>query len=336
MRVLFVGGTGTISSACAELALNRGLEVFLLTRGESPRGLPEGAKSINADVNDRRSLNDALGDLTFDSVVNWVAFHPDQVSDDIATFGNRTGQYVFISSASAYEKPIRFLPITESTPLSNRFWEYSRNKIACEDLLLTAHRATGFPVTIVRPSHTYDHRSIPMFGRYTVVDRMRRGEPVVVHGDGTSLWVLTHSTDFARGFVGLLGNDRAIGEAVHITSDEVLTWDQIHRIVAAAAGAPEPQIVHVPSEVIARFDRAWGESLLGDKMHSVVFDNTKIKRLVPDFTASTPYGEGARQVMSWFDADPSRRIIDHEAGRLFDTLIEYTRRFAPESANAFS
>ena len=199
--------------------------------------------------------------------------------------------------------------MTESTPLDNPYWEYSRNKIACEQRLMDAYRAEKFPVTIVRPSHTYDQTLLPMHGGYTMVDRMRKGKPVIVHGDGTSLWVLTHHADFARGFVGLLGNSHAIGDAFQITSDEWLTWNQIYTLVAQAAGV-EPSLVHVPSELIAAYDPQWGASLLGDKSNSMIFDNSKIKRVVPDFVASIPFAEGARQIIQWYDADPRRRQVD--------------------------
>jgi len=263
----------------------------------------------------------ALGDATFDVVVDWIAFTPDQVESDIELFRGRTGQYVFISTASAYQKPVARLPITESTPLHNPYWAYSRNKIACEGRLMRAYREEGFPITIVRPSHTYDRTRLPFQNRYTVVDRMRKGQPVVVHGDGTSLWVLTHHRDFAKGFVGLLGNPHAIGDAVHITSDEVLTWNQIFTILAHAAGVAEPRLVHVPSELIAAFDPDWGAGLLGDKAHSVIFDNDKIKRLVPDFAATIPFSQGAEEVIAWFDADPARRVVDPEANVLLERII---------------
>lgn len=321
MKVLFIGGTGTISSACAELAIERGLELYLLNRGYSDIPSPTGAQVLTGDINDLESARRALDGRSFDVVVNWVAFTPDQVDRDINFFRGRTGQYVFISSASAYQKPLARLPITESTPLSNPFWSYSRDKIACEIRLNEAYRDEGFPATIVRPSHTYDRTRLPNFGRYTVVDRMRKGNKIIIHGDGTSLWVLTHHRDFARGFVGLLGNDRAIGDSFHITSDEVLTWNQIYRSIARAAGVSELDIVYVPSTVIARYDQHWGESLLGDKQYSVVFDNTKIKGLVPDFVATTPYEAGAREVMSWFDEDPSRRVVEEPVNDLFDRII---------------
>ncbi len=320
MKVLFIGGTGVISSACSELAAERGVELYVMNRGQSSRPLPEGVHLLQGDVRDRASVEAALGDATFDAVVNWVAFTPEHIETDLEVFAGRTGQYVFISSASAYQTPPLSLPITESTPLRNPFWDYSRAKIACEERLIRSYRDEAFPVTIVRPSHTYDRTLLPMDGGYTVVDRMRRGEKVIVHGDGSSLWVLTHHRDFAKGFVGLLGHPRAVGETFHITSDEVLTWNQIFETVARAAGTTA-QIVHVPSEVVAAHDAGWGAGLLGDKAHSMVFDNTKIKRIVPDYVATVPFARGAEEIMAWFDADPARQVIDTKRDRLMDKII---------------
>jgi nucleoside-diphosphate-sugar epimerase len=243
------------------------------------------------------------------------------VQSDIDVFTGRTGQYVFISSASAYQKPPARLPIVESTPLRNPVWPYSQAKIACEERLTRAYRADGFPVTIVRPSHTYDRTQVPYDTGWTMIDRMRRGKEVVVHGDGTSLWTLTHTNDFAKGFVGLLGNPQAIGDSFHITSDESLTWNQIHEILGAAAGA-EPRIVHVPSDAILALDDSWGRSLLGDKAHSVIFDNAKVRKLVPDYVATTPFFRGAREIISWYDDDPARRQVDQRLDSLIDQLVE--------------
>ncbi len=326
MKVLFIGGTGVISSACSRLAVRRGMELYLLNRGRTERPIPAGAQVLNGDIRDRGSAERALEGMTFDAVVDWVIFTPEQLEADIELFRGRMGQYVFISSASAYQKPISHLPITESTPLYNPFWAYSRDKIACEERLVRAYREEGFPITIVRPSHTYDRTKAPLMGHYTDIDRMRKGKKVVVHGDGTSLWVLTHHEDFAKGLVGLLGNDHAIGNAVHITSDEVLTWNQIYTIVAHAAGV-EPQIVHVPSEVIARFDEEVGAGLLGDKAHSVIFDNSKIKQLVPDFVATIPFSQGAREIVGWFDADPARQVVDEEVDGMIERIISSVTRF---------
>jgi len=320
MKVLFIGGTGVISSACSRLAVERGIDLYLFNRGQTARPLAQGVHVVHGDIRDRASVERALGDMTFDVVTNWINFAPEHVEADIEYFRDRTGQYIFISSASAYQKPLSSLPITESTPLHNPFWAYSRNKAACEERLMRAYREAGFPITIVRPSHTYDRTKVPLLGHYTDLARMRQGKPVVVHGDGTSLWVLTHHDDFARGFVGLLGNDHALGQAFHITSDEVLTWNQIYTLVAQAAGV-EPQIVHVPSDVIAAFDAEVGASLLGDKAHSVIFDNTKIKRLVPDFVAAIPFSQGAREIVAWFDADPARQVVDEGANRLIDEIL---------------
>ncbi len=321
MRVLFIGGTGIISAACSRLAVERGVELFLLNRGQTGRPVPDGATVLHGDIRDPASAAAAVGDRTFDAVVNWVAFTPEHVEADLDLFRGRTGQYVFISSASAYQTPPASLPVVESTPLANPFWAYSRAKIACEDRLVRASRDEAFPVTIVRPSHTYDRTLLPFDGSYTVVDRMRRGAPVVVHGDGTSLWTLTHHRDFARGFVGLLGNPHALGEAFHITSDEWLTWNQIYETVARAAGAPTPRLVHVPSETLAAFDPERGAGLLGDKAHSMVFDNTKIKRAVPDFVATIPFARGAEEILAWHDADPARRAADVELNRRTDAVI---------------
>ena len=288
MRVLFIGGTGVISSACSELALQRGIDLYLLNRGRSARPAPAGAHVITGDIRDAEAARAALQGQSFDAVVDWIAFTPDHVQADIDLFRGRTGQYIFISSASVYRKPVTSLPITESTPVGNRFWSYAQNKAACEDLLVAAHRNEDFPAVIVRPSHTYDRTKLPCPGGYTQIGRMRAGKPVVVHGDGTSTWVLTHHTDFALGLVGLLGNPRTLGEAFHITSDELLTWNQMYGILGKAAGV-DPKIVHAPSELIAQYHAEWGAGLLGDKAHSVIFDNGKIKRFVPDFVCTIPF-----------------------------------------------
>jgi nucleoside-diphosphate-sugar epimerase len=321
MKVLFIGGTGKISSACAQLAVERGIELYLLNRRQTTtRPAPPAARNLAGDIRDPESARRVLGDLEFDAVADFIAFTSDHIETGLKLFRGRTAQYVFISSASAYQKPAVRLPITESTPLDNPFWEYSRNKMACEERLTQAYRAEKFPITIVRPSHTYDRTMLPFTGGYTVVHRMRHGQKVPVHGDGSSLWVLTHHRDFAKGFVGLLGNSHAIGEAFHITSDELLSWDQIHEIVARAART-ELRAVHLPSELIAAYDATWGAALLGDKAHSVMFDNSKIKRIVPDFAATIPYSRGAEEVMAWFDADPARQVVDERLNRLMDTMI---------------
>ncbi len=321
MKVLFIGGTGKISSACTPLAVSQGIDLYLLNRGQTEQALPEGVHVLHGDIRDPESARKALQGHDFDAVVNWIAFTPQHIETDLELFRGRTGQYIFISSASAYQKPVGNLPITESTPLANPFWLYSRNKIACEDRLLRAYREEDFPAVVVRPSHTYNRTMLPFNGGYTVVDRMRKGKPVVVHGDGTSLWVLTHHKDFAKAFVGLLGNNHTIGDSYHITSDELLTWNQIFHICARAAGV-EPKLVHVPSPLINAFDADWGAGLLGDKSHSVIFDNAKVKRLVPDFAATIPFVRGAEEVMAWYDADPARQVVDPRWDTLIETIVE--------------
>jgi nucleoside-diphosphate-sugar epimerase len=326
MNVLFIGGTGIISSACSQLAIDRGIRLYLLNRGQtSKRPVPEGAQVLIGDIRNPATVRAALGNLTFDAVVNWITFTQDQVAVDLELFHGRTAQYIFISSASAYHKPVRSLPITESTPLHNPWWQYSRDKIACEERLMRAYRDEGFPMTIVRPSHTYDKTLLPFQNGWTVIDRMRRGKPVIVHGDGTSLWVMTHHRDFAKAFVGLLGNPKALGEAYHITSDEVLTWDQITRILGRAAGVDDPELVHVPSEVINAYDPRWGAGLLGDKAYSVIFDNTKVKRLVPDYVATIPFVQGAQEMIDWFDADATRQVVEADRDALIDRIIAAQR-----------
>lgn len=320
MRVLFIGGTGIISSACVELAVARGIDVTLLNRGRATRPLPEGVHLLQGDIRDQNAVATLLEDMAFDVVADFFAFTPAHIETDLALFRGRTKQYIFISSASAYQTPPGNWLTTESTPLRNPYWAYSRDKIACEELLTAAYREDGFPVTIVRPSHTYDARTLPFDVGYSVLHRMRAGKKVIVHGDGTSLWVLTHHRDFAKGFVGLLGNPHALGEAIHITSDEVLTWNQIFEIVADAAGVV-PHIVHIPSERIAAYDAGWGASLLGDKAHSMVFDNTKIKRLVPDFVATIPFRQGAAEIVAWYESHPEAQKVDEQRDRLMDTMI---------------
>jgi nucleoside-diphosphate-sugar epimerase len=321
MRVLFIGGSGVISSACSALAVERGIDLTVLNRGTSTdRPLPGAATVLRADIRDPAAAAAALGDREFDSVVNWVAYTPEHVRADMDLLRGRTGQYVFISSASAYQTPPSRLPVTESTPLRNPFWRYSQDKIACEDLLVAAYRDEGFPATIVRPSHTYDKTLIPLDGGWTAITRMRQGRPVVVHGDGTSLWTLTHHTDFAKGFVPLLGHPRTLGEAFHITSDDVLTWNQIAAALAAAAGA-SADIVHVPSDAIMAADPDWGVSLIGDKAHSLTFDNSKVRSVVPDFRPVIPWEQGAREIVAWHDQDPARQQVDPRLDALMDKLV---------------
>jgi nucleoside-diphosphate-sugar epimerase len=325
VKVLFIGGTGIISSACSRRVVATGGELTILNRGTTTAGaVPVGAVVVVADIRDPASVRAALGTRTFDVVAEFIAFTPEHVQTDIDLFRDRVGQYVFISSASAYQTPPARLPIVESTPLRNPFWQYSRDKIACEDLLVAAYRSAGFPATIVRPSHTYDRTLVPLMGGWADIERMRRGQPVVVHGDGTSLWTLTHHDDFAKAFVGVLGHPQAIGDSFQITSDEVLTWNQIYQIMADAAGV-QATLVHVASDTIAAHDAELGASLLGDRTHSVIFDNTKVKSLVPDYVAAIPFVTGAREIVDWYDADASRRTVDADLDALLDKLVAAAR-----------
>ena len=330
MRVLFIGGTGYISTACTALAAALGIELTLLNRGQSKAPVPKGVRIINADINDTAAVNLVLGSEKFDSIVDWIAFTTEHIERDLSLFRARTRQFMFISSASAYQKPQTHYLITESTPLANPYWQYSRDKIACEERLIRAYREEGFPVTIVRPSLTYGDTLVPLvinswLKPYTVVDRMLRGEKVIVPGDGSSLWVITHNTDFAKGFLGLLGHQQAIGHAFHITTDEVMTWNQFYRIAAEAAGV-EPKLVHIASDFLVSQLPELEGPLLGDAAVSVVFDNTKIKRFVPDYRATMTFAEGIRRSLAWFDADPSRKVIDDDANAKWDRMIETYER----------
>ncbi len=325
MKVLFIGGTGNISAACVQRSLELGHEVFVLNRGRTSRiPLPAGAHSLQGDIQDVGAIRKALAGLSFDIVANFIAFTAEDVRRDIELFRGRIRQYFFISSASAYEKPPGRLIITESTPLKNPFWQYSRDKIAAEEALIDAWRDHDFPVTIVRPSLTYEYVIPVVFGawtEYTLVDRMRRGQPIIVHGDGTSVWTITHSRDFAKGFVGLFDRQQALGQAFHITSDELLTWNQIYAALAAAAGV-EPKIIHIPSDFIARVEPAKFGTLLGDKSYSAIFDNSKIKAFVPDYVATIPFEQGIRRTLDWFEADPSRMVINPASNEMIDRIID--------------
>ncbi|RZT00600.1 NAD-dependent epimerase/dehydratase family protein [Cuneatibacter caecimuris] len=316
MRILLIGGTGTISAAITRRLLEAGEELYLLNRGRRNDRVPEGAHEIFADINeDEEQAAAALEGMTFDVVADFIAFRQEQAERDVRLFSGRTGQYIFISSASAYQKPLSDYRVTEGTPLSNPYWQYSRDKIACEEYLMKQYRETGFPVTIVRPSHTYSEYSVPLGvhspgGGYPVLKRMLEGKPVIIHGDGTSLWTMTHNTDFACGFTGLLGNAHAIGEAVQITSDESMTWNQIYQTVAAALGV-KLNPLYIPSVMLAesgRYDLYGG--LLGDKANTVVFDNSKLKRLVPGFRAVKRMDQGLRESVEYVMSHPELQKED--------------------------
>jgi nucleoside-diphosphate-sugar epimerase len=324
MRTLFIGGTGIISTACARLAIERGFDLTLLNRGR--HGTIAGAATIAADIGDLDAVRRALKDDTWDAVVDFISFTPAEIEQRLALLRGRTRQYIFISSASVYQRPVTHYLVTESTPLANPYWEYSRNKIACENRLLQALREENFPAVIARPSYTYGETVIPLSINswerpYTVVDRLRRGDPVIIPGDGTSLWTNTHNSDFAKGLVGLLGHQSAAGHAFHITSDEVLNWNQIYQAVAEAAGVLEPNFIHIASDfIVAGLPEKLG-SLHGDKATSVVLDNSKIKRFVPDFVATVRFRDGIQRSIDWYDADPARRQVDELANHKWDRLI---------------
>ena len=323
MKVLFIGGTGNISTEVSKLAIEQGVDLYLLNRGTTGVDIP-GVKTITANIYDVEEAREALKDHTWDVVVNWIAFIPDHVQNDIDLFMGKTKQYIFISSASIYQKPPTSHIITESTPIVNPFWGYSRDKIECEELLQKVYQEKGFPMTIVRPSHTYD-KTIPIsiggWTEYTAIDRMKKGKKVIIHGDGTSLWTLTHSSDFAKGFNGLLGHDQAIGHAIQITSDEVLNWNQIYQIVADTAGA-ELKAVHISTEFISKLAPGEKDGLWGDKSHCAIFDNSKIKSLVPTYQATVPFREGFKRTLEWFEADPKRMVVNPKTNEMMDRIIE--------------
>jgi nucleoside-diphosphate-sugar epimerase len=326
MKALFIGGTGKISTAITELAAKRGFELYLLNRGNRPSFVPEGVHVIQADIYNETDVCEKLKGMYFDVVADFIVFDVESLKRDIRLFSGKTSQYIFISSASAYQKPLSSPFITESTPLFNPFWEYSRNKIACEEYLMAEYRNHNFPITIVRPSHTYDNTEIPLAihgknGSYSVINRIKNGKKVIVHGDGNTLWTLTHNTDFAKAFVGLMGNSHAIGETVQITSDESLTWNQIYEIIGNALGV-KPNIVHIPSDALAKASKDFLGGLLGDKAHSVIFDNTKIKRLVPEFTATTRFDQGVRIALDFIDKHPEYQREDKEFDIWTDKMIE--------------
>ena len=324
MKILFIGGTGIISTACTELAVQQGLDLSLLNRGN--RKSIAGTKQIMADISDVAATKSALGDSYWDVVVDFISFHPDDLKKRLEIFDGRVGQFIFISSASCYQKPVIDYLVTESTPLVNPFWPYSRDKIACELYLEKELRDNGFPVTIIRPSFTYGETVIPLSFNswqhpYTVIDRMRKGLPVIIPGDGTSLWQLTHNADFAKGLLGLFGHQRSIGHAFHITTDEVLNWNQIFEATAEAAGVDKLNYVHIASDFIAACMPDEEGGLHGDKSFSVVLDNTKIKRFVPDFVATRRYRDGIKRSIAWYDADPARQLVDDVTNANYDKLI---------------
>jgi len=330
MKILFIGGTGIISTAISKKLLASGEhELYIINRGNRNDCLPDGYKSIVCDINDEAAVSKLLADMSFDVVADFIAFVPAQLERDYRLFSGKTKQFIFISSASAYQKPLSDYRITESTPLANPYWEYSRNKIACEDYLMKMYRENGFPVTIVRPSHTYDERNIPLGvhgrkGSWQIAKRMLEGKPVIIHGDGTSLWTMTHNSDFAAAFTGLLGNIHAIGESVHITSDESVTWNQVYKCIADALGV-ELKPYYVSSDFLVKCSTYdFTGSLIGDKANTVVFDNSKIKRLVPEFTAKIRFDRGVRMTIDNVLANKALQIEDPEFDIWCDKIISVT------------
>lgn len=326
MKALFIGGTGTISTAISKLCVEKGWELYLLNRGSRPEAVPEGARVIAADIHNRQEVQEKLKDMHFDVVADFIAYTREDVLRDVELFAGKTRQYMFISSASAYQKPLSSPMITESTPLYNPYWQYSRDKIACEDALMAEYRASGFPITIIRPSHTYGRRQVPVAlhgknGSFSVIERIRTGKKVIIPGDGLSLWTLTHSDDFAVAFCGLMGNLHAIGECYHITGDESLTWNQVYAAIGNALGV-QPQITHIASDVLAGLCPAYHGSLLGDKSNSVLFDNTKIKRAVPAFNATIRFDQGVREAIAYIYAHEECQPADPEFDGWCDALVE--------------
>lgn len=328
MKALLIGGTGTISMAITRLlASKKDWDVYLLNRGSRRAEVPETVRWIQADISDEEAVRQALVGMKFDCVCEFIGFVPEQVQRDIRLFTGKTKQYIYISSASAYHKPAKDYRITEGTALANPYWQYSRDKIACEEILMKAYREHGFPVTIVRPSHTYDNRNVPLGvhgsnGSYQVLKRMLEGKPVIIHGDGTSLWTMTHNSDFAVGYVGLMGNPHAIGEAFQITNDETLTWNQIYQAIADALGV-ELKACHVSSEFLAAVsDYDFTGSLIGDKANCVVFDNSKLKRAVPDFHPTVRFEEGIRDTIANILEKPELQKEDPEFDAWCDRVIE--------------
>ena len=319
MKILFIGGTGVISTACSELCIENGFDLYLLNRSLSIRKAPAGAIVINADIRDKQAVTTVLTKEKFDVVVDWIAYNEEHVKNDFELFRDKTDQYIFISSASAYHKPPIKLPIREDTNLSNPFWSYSQGKIDCENYLIRMFREENFPVTICRPSHTYDKTRFPLYDNYTSFNRMKQNKNVIIHGDGNTMWTLTNAKDFAKGFIGLLGNTKTLGEAYHITSDESLTWNEIANIIAEAAGL-ELKISHLPVEFIAKYDTEWGCNLFGDKAYSTVFDNSKIRTVVPDFKASIAYRDGVKEVIGWY-SHKENQAVNTELDALMDKMI---------------
>jgi len=327
MKILFLGGTGLISNACSRIGTAKGMDITILNRSRNHRfPFPEGVKSMVADVSDEIQLTAIMSDHKFDVVVDWIAYTPEDIERDLRVFSGRTGQFIFISSASAYQKPPQSLVVTEETPLSNPFWKYSRDKIACEADLMRAYRESNFPVTIVRPSLTYGEGQLPLVMNswnhpYTIIDRIRRNKPIIIPGDGESLWVMTYNEDFAEGFLPLLGNQSAIGQSFHITSEEVLSWNAVFEQFLNSINL-EAELAHVPVEIVVRMFPEFEGTLIGDKTNSIIFDNSKIRSIAPDFRCKVPWQVGIKRSYDWLMDHPENQTIDHELNQILDQLLE--------------
>jgi len=335
MKALFIGGTGTISTAISKLAVEKGWELYLLNRGTKINSAPMGAKVLTADINNEILVSELINDMKFDVVVDFIAFETSQIQRDIRLFSKRTKQFIFISSASAYQKPLSYYKITESTPLVNPYWQYSRDKIACEETLMEEYRKENFPITIIRPSHTYSERSIPLAiqgknGAWQVIDRIMKEKPVIIQGDGSSLWTITHSSDFAKAFLGIMGNSAAIGEAIHITSDEAITWNRIYDCIGSALNIKVKK-VHMSSDFLVKCQADFEGGLIGDKANSVVFDNSKIKRLVPEYVATVRFDQGIKDSIKYILSHPELQIEDIQ----FDLFCEKIIKAEQEAVTYF-
>lgn len=321
MKILFIGGTGVISSACSDLCIQKGYELWLLNRGNSFRPVPKGANLLIADIRQPQEVKSILSEHFFDVIVDFISFETLHLQNNFKIFKDRFKQYIFISTASAYHKPVINLPITESTPLKNPFWEYSRKKIACEEYLMAHYVESNLPVTIVRPSHTYDKTMVPLpLGRFTSLYRLMNQQKIIIHGDGTSLWTLTHHQDFAVGLIGLIGNYKTLGETFHITSDEILTWNEIVATYGYILGVV-PDIVHIPSDFISLYDKEWGDGLLGDKAHSKFFDNSKIKHFVPEYNPKITWSRGAGEILDWYKTHSEYAKPDETVNQRIENIL---------------
>ncbi|WP_123040220.1 SDR family oxidoreductase [Cohnella candidum] len=331
MKALFIGGTGLISSAASNLAVKQGFDLYLLNRGNRDRFVPEGATVLRGDINNKEEMQALLEDKHFDAVVNWIVFKPEEIERDIQLFEGKTNQYIFISTVATYQRPPSYYIFDESAPQHNPGWDYAVDKIACEQRLMKAYRETGFPATIVRPSHTYGETTIPFAitsgaHPWTLIDRIRKGKKIIVPGDGTSLWTITHNTDFAKGLVGLLGNTQTLGQAFHITSDEVKTWDQYLTAIGQAVGI-KPKVIHMTSECISLFLPEFKAGLFGDASYSYVVDNRKIKAFVPGYHATMNFEHGIRQSIAYFRAHPELQTIDEDLDAKMDKMIAAYEEF---------